>query len=272
MGILNVTPDSFSDGGRFGAADAAIERAHAMVEEGADVLDVGGESTRPGAEPVPTADELARVLPVIEGIREIGRVSIDTRNEEVARQAVAAGATLVNDVSASLGAVAAELGVGFVAMHMQGDPRTMQAEPVYANVVEDVKSFLRERADDAAAAGCSEVWIDPGFGFGKTEQHNLELLAGLQQLTDGPYPVIVGLSRKRWIGALHQRSDQRVSATPVDPVGPDDRLEGSVATATHAMVLGAKMIRVHDVKAGWQAATVVAGTTEPVQITARGGR
>ncbi len=272
MGILNVTPDSFSDGGQFSDPAEAVERAYQMIEEGADVVDVGGESTRPGAARVPVAAELDRVIPVIEAMDGSARVSIDTRYEEVARAAVAAGATIINDVSASLGTVAAELGVGFVAMHMQGDPRTMQDEPAYDDVVEDVNEFLMDRADAASAAGCPEVWVDPGFGFGKTEDHNLALLANLNRFTDGPYPVVVGLSRKRWIGALHQRSDQRVSPIPVGTIDTDDRLEGSVATATHAMVLGAKMIRVHDVKAGWQAATVVAGTTEPVQITASGGR
>ena len=269
MGILNVTPDSFSDGGEFNAATAALQRATEMVIEGADIIDVGGESTRPGADPVSVDSELERVIPAIEAIRHLARVSIDTRHEEVARAAVQAGATLVNDVSSTLGSVAGELSVGYVAMHMQGNPRDMQASPHYDDVVGEISEFLYSKADASAAAGSPEVWVDPGFGFGKTEAHNAELLARLAELTAGPYPVVVGLSRKRWLGAMHTRSDQRVSLAPVEPVGPKDRLEGSVATATHAMVLGAKMIRVHDVKAGWQAATVVAGTTDPVDITQR---
>ncbi len=272
MGILNVTPDSFSDGGEFNAGAAAFERATEMIAEGADVIDIGGESTRPGADPVSIETELSRVVPAVEVVSPLARVSIDTRHEEVARAAVAAGASLVNDVSSTLGPVAGELGVGYVAMHMQGDPQGMQENPRYDDVVAEIADFLYPRAEAAIDAGSPEVWIDPGFGFGKTEAHNAELLARLEELTDGPFPVMVGISRKRWLGAMLTRSDQRVSNDPVEAVGPKDRLEGSVVTATHAMVLGAKMIRVHDVKAGWQAATVVAGTTEPVDIAQRFGR
>ncbi|MFW2381196.1 MAG: dihydropteroate synthase [Acidimicrobiales bacterium] len=272
MGILNVTPDSFSDGGEFNAVDAALARAQEMIDEGADILDIGGESTRPGADPVTIDEELARVIPAIEATRHLGPVSIDTRHEETARAAVAAGATLVNDVSSTLGAVAGELGVSYVAMHMQGDPRTMQHEPHYHDVVTEVADYLFGKADAARSAGCPGVWVDPGFGFGKTEDHNLELLVRLDELTAGPYPVMVGFSRKRWLGSMLTRSDQRISDEPLELVGPKDRLEGSITTATHAMAQGAKMIRVHDVKAGWQAATVVAGTTEPEKIDAVGGR
>ncbi len=270
MGILNVTPDSFSDGGLFASPEQAIARAGAMIDEGADLIDVGGESTRPGAEPVPTDEELRRVMPVIEGLAGRVRISIDTRNGDVARVAVTAGATLINDVSASLGPVAAQLGVGYVAMHMLGDPRTMQDRPRYDDVVTEVGRFLVECADRASADGCTEVWIDPGFGFGKTEAHNRELLVRLHELVDSGYPVLVGLSRKRWIGAMHTRSDQRISDEPIGVVGTADRREGSVATATYAMMQGARMIRVHDVKAGWQAATVVAGTTEPARRVGEG--
>jgi dihydropteroate synthase len=272
MGILNVTPDSFSDGGEFSAGDAMLARAEQMIDEGADILDIGGESTRPGADPVSIDEELERVIPAIRATKHLGRISIDTRHEVTARAGVEAGASLINDVSSTLGSVAGELRVGYVAMHMQGDPGTMQREPYYDDVVAEVAQFLFERADGAAGAGCAEVWVDPGFGFGKTEDHNLELLARLDELTSGPYPVMVGLSRKRWLGTMLTRSDQRVSAEPLDLVGPKDRLEGSVTTSTHAMALGAKMIRVHDVKAGWQAATVVAGTTEPIEVNAEGGR
>src|SRR5215207_8728037 len=181
MGILNVTPDSFSDGGRFLDPEVAIDHGRAMVREGAAIVDVGGESTRPGAEPVETAEELRRVVPVVEALARELRVSIDTTKPEIARAAVAAGATLVNDVSASLGGLAAELGVGWVAMHMQGEPRTMQAAPHYDDVVDEVLAFLVGRAEAAQRAGVEEVWIDPGIGFGKTAAHNLSLLRHLNR-------------------------------------------------------------------------------------------
>src|SRR4051812_47540406 len=173
MGVLNVTPDSFSDGGRWPDADAAIARGLQLVAEGADVVDVGGESTRPGAEPVEEADERRRVLGVIEALAPHVRVSIDTRKAAVAEAALAAGATLLNDVSATLHEVAAAAGAGWVAMHMQGDPRTMQSAPAYDDVVAEVLQFVVARAEQAVAAGVQEVWIDPGIGFGKTVDHNL---------------------------------------------------------------------------------------------------
>src|SRR3954451_14688606 len=173
MGGINVTPDSFSDGGRFLSVDGAVAHGRHLAAEGADWLDVGGESTRPGADPVDEAEELRRVLPVVEALAADGfRVSIDTRHEGVARAAVAAGASLLNDVSASLGAVAAELGVAWAAMHAQGDPRTMQDAPHYDDVVAEVLAHLVARADAARTTGVPEVWIDPGIGFGKTAAHN----------------------------------------------------------------------------------------------------
>ncbi|MFM7064877.1 MAG: dihydropteroate synthase, partial [Actinomycetes bacterium] len=182
MGVLNATPDSFSDGGRHLDLEAARARVLQMVAEGADWIDVGGESTRPGAAPVPLDEELRRVVPVVEAVAADCRaagvgLSVDTRHEPVARAAVAAGATVVNDVSASLWPVAADLGVGWVAMHMAGDPRTMQADPRYDDVVDEVRRFLAGRAETARAAGVPQVWVDPGIGFGKTTQHNLQLLA-----------------------------------------------------------------------------------------------
>jgi dihydropteroate synthase len=257
LGILNVTPDSFSDGGRYVDLDAAVARAHEMLAEGADLIDVGGESTRPGAVPVDTRTELERVVPVIEALAGRCRISVDTRHRAVAEAAVAAGATLVNDVSASLYPVAAEAGVGWVAMHMQGEPATMQDRPTYRDVVGEVQAYLVERADAAVAAGVSEVWIDPGFGFGKDLRHNLELLANLDRFVATGYPVTVGTSRKGMCGALLAESDGADETVPVE-----DRLEASVATATWAMVQGARMVRVHDVKAARQAAMVFAG--EPV--------
>jgi len=253
MAILNVTPDSFSDGGRWFASDAAVAHGLACFREGAAVVDVGGESTRPGARPVPTDEELRRVVPVVEALAPHGRVSIDTRKPEVARAAVRAGATLINDVSASLWPVAAELGVGWVAMHMRGTPETMQDDPRYDDVVGEVVGFLAERARVAADAGVEEVWVDPGIGFGKTVADNLALLAHLDRVVELGWPVLVGVSRKATLGRLLADSD----GVP-DPVPPDDRLEGSVAAQVWAMRLGVRMIRSHDVRAAVQAARVVA--------------
>lgn len=256
LGILNVTPDSFSDGGQFTSVDLAVDRAQTMLCEGADIIDIGGESTRPGADPVPIGIELDRVVPVIEALRARlpeTRISIDTRRAEVARAAVEAGASIINDVSASLHLTAADTGAGWIAMHMRGEPTSMQHRPRYGDVVAEVTEFLVDRAEAGRNAGVNDIWIDPGFGFGKTEAHNLALLAGLRTLVDSGWPVTVGLSRKSMLGSILARSDGADVPAPAD-----DRLEGSVATATYAMLLGASMIRVHDVKAGWQAATVVA--------------
>jgi len=257
MGVLNVTPDSFSDGGRFLDPDAAVAHGLAMAAEGADIVDVGGESTRPGADPVGAVEECRRVVPVIHELARHVRVSIDTRHAVVAEAAVAAGATLVNDVSASLGRLTAALGpdVGFVAMHMLGDPRTMQDDPHYDDVVADVRQFLVARAEEAAALGVAEVWIDPGIGFGKSVEHNLALLAHLDGLVDTGFPVVVGTSRKRFLGVLLAAAD---GLSPAETVATDDRLEGSIATAAWAMWHGASMIRAHDVRATVLAARAVA--------------
>jgi dihydropteroate synthase len=258
MGVLNVTPDSFSDGGHHPTVDAAVAHGLAMAEQGADWVDVGGESTRPGAEPVAEAEELRRVVPVVERLAEAGvRVSVDTRKPGVARAAAAAGATMLNDVSASLHEVAAELGVAWVAMHAQGDPRTMQDDPHYDDVVREVRDHLLACAERARAAGVREVWIDPGIGFGKTLEHNLALLAHLPELVAAGHPVLLGTSRKQFLGRLLAASDGRT-----DPVPVDDRLEGSLATATWAFACGVQMVRVHDVRAIGHAASVVAGEIE----------
>ncbi len=244
MGVVNVTPDSFSDGGRYLDHRAAVAHGRQLAAAGADWVDVGGESTRPRAEPVPVDEELRRVIPVVEELAGDIRVSVDTRKAEVAEAAVAAGATLVNDVSASLHDVVADHpGVGWVAMHMLGDPRTMQDDPVYDDVVAEVRDFLVERADAARAAGVADVWIDPGIGFGKTMAHNLALLSHLDALVDTGYPVLVATSRKRFLGRMLAESDG------VDQVGTDDRLEGSVATAAWAMEQGVAMVRAHEVPA-----------------------
>ncbi len=258
MGVVNVTPDSFSDGGRYLDHAAAIAHGQALIAEGADVIDVGGESTRPGADEVPAEEELRRVLPVVEALSPHVRVSIDTRKARVAEAAIDVGATLLNDVSASLHAVAAAAGpaVGFVAMHMLGDPRTMQADPRYDDVVLDVCRFLVAQADAAVTAGVEEVWIDPGIGFGKTAAHNLSLLKHLDVLVSTGFPVVLGTSRKRFLGALLAEADR---PQPAEPVPSDDRVEGSVASAVWAMVQGVGMVRVHDVRATVHAARVLAG-------------
>ncbi len=222
-----------------------------MVAEGADVIDVGGESTRPGAEAVNEAEERRRVLPVVEALASHVRVSIDTRKPGVAEAAVEAGAALVNDVSASLWPVVAAAGpeVGWVAMHMQGEPATMQAQPRYHDVVAEVGSFLVARAEAARCAGVSEVWVDPGIGFGKSLDHNLTLLAHLRDLVASGFPVLVGASRKGFLGAL------------LGGAASDDRLEGSLAVAVWAATVGVGMVRVHDVVATVDALRLVGDAT-----------
>ncbi len=251
MGIVNVTPDSFSDGGRHTGTQAAVEHGLQLVEQGADILDVGGESTRPGAEPVDAAAEIARVVPVIEGLRARwpGPISVDTMKPDTARAAVAAGATMWNDVAAlgwspDAAAVAAELGCEVVLMHMQGEPRTMQADPRYGDVVAEVTDWLVARAEAAIAAGVARdrIWLDPGIGFGKTVAHNLALTARLDRLAATGFPVLYGASRKRTI--------QSIDPTAADPL---DRLGGSLALALEAARRGAGIVRVHDVRETVQA-------------------
>jgi dihydropteroate synthase len=253
MGVVNVTPDSFSDGGQWYDPEAAVAHGLDLVSEGADIVDVGGESTRPGAAPVDEAEECRRVVPVIEALARAApqvRVSIDTRKAAVARAAVHAGATLINDVSAWLWPVAADEGVGWVAMHMQGDPQTMQADPRYDDVVAEVRDFLVDRAASATGAGVTEVWIDPGIGFGKTVAHNLQLLRHLDVLVATGIPVLVGTSRKSFLGRVTRLSDE-----PPAPV--EDRLEGSLASAVWAVTQGVAMVRVHDVRPTVQAIRLI---------------
>ena len=260
MGIVNVTPDSFSDGGRWTSVEAAVDRAMRLVADGADVLDIGGESTRPGADPVGTDEEIARVVPVIAGLRArwAGAISIDTMKPEVARAAVAAGATMWNDVTALTHApdnagVAAELGCRIVLMHMKGEPRTMQANPTYDDVTGEVRDYLLERAEAAMAAGVARqrLWLDPGIGFGTTLAHNLALTAGLGALVDLGFPVLYAASRKRTI--------QAVDPTAVEAT---DRLGGSIALALTAAAHGARMVRVHDVRETVQALKVQAAVRD----------
>ena len=245
MGIVNVTPDSFSDGGAHDSTAAAIAHALKLVEEGADLLDIGGESTRPGADEVPVEEELRRVIPVIEALaaQVAVAISIDTSKPEVMRAAVAAGAGMINDVHALRreGALdaASELGVPVVLMHMLGEPRAMQAAPQYDDVVGEVHRFLAERIFACEMAGIDKkkLIVDPGFGFGKTAQHNLQLLAQLRRFTELDVPVLAGLSRKRTIGDLTGRDV------------PAERVHGSVAAHVIAAQNGAKLVRVHDVAA-----------------------
>lgn len=253
MGVLNVTPDSFSDGGRFFDTATAVAHGVRMAQEGAAVIDVGGESTRPGAQPVELEEELRRVVPVIERLRSATAVviSVDTSRPEVMRAAAAAGAGLINDVRAlrepGALAAAADSGCAVSLMHMQGEPRTMQSSPVYRDVVTEVKEFLAERVHSCRAAGCGagRILIDPGFGFGKTVEHNLTLLRRLAELAAGEVPVLVGLSRKSMVGKLTGR-----------PQG--DRVNGSVVLAVVAVLNGARMVRAHDVAPTVEALRLVA--------------
>ncbi|RDH87078.1 MAG: dihydropteroate synthase [endosymbiont of Escarpia spicata] len=258
MGVLNVTPDSFSDGGRFTRNDPALRHALGMVEAGAAIVDIGGESTRPGASPVSEAQEIDRVVPLIERLsRELDvPISIDTSKPAVMREAVAAGAGLINDVQAlqAEGALeaAAELAVPVCLMHMRGEPCTMQAAPEYTDVVADVRDFLSERIKACRSAGIflERLLVDPGFGFGKTLAHNLALLKNLSEFSALSVPLLVGISRKSMIGAL-------LGDAPVD-----QRLYGSVAAAVLAATQGASIIRAHDVKATVDALRIAAAVME----------
>ncbi len=251
MGILNVTPDSFSDGGRFCTVERAVAHARRMVDDGAAIVDIGGESTRPGAEAVSEDEELARVIPVIEALAGLPTVlSIDTMKARVAREAVAAGVHIVNDVSActhdaAMPGVVAETGAGVILMHMCGTPRTMQVSPSYVDVVTQVRDYLAVRVAALTEAGVDRraIAVDPGIGFGKTVEHNLALLANLDRLSD--LPVVVGLSRKRFLGAVTGRE-------------VDDRLVGSLAGLACAVLCGARIVRVHDVRESVDAAAIAA--------------
>jgi len=244
MGIVNVTPDSFSDGGKYFSSDRAVAHGEQMARDGADLIDVGGESTRPGARPVTAEDELDRVIPVIRGLRRRLSIpiSIDTTKSCVARAALDEGADLINDISAlgfdpAMASVVAAEKVPVVLMHMQGTPRTMQQSPVYEDVVEEVKSYLQDRVRFAVEAGveAGRIVVDPGIGFGKNLAHNLALLRGLSALAALGRPLLVGTSRKTFIGKILD-------------AGPEDRLEGSLAAAVAAVLAGANIVRVHDVK------------------------
>jgi dihydropteroate synthase len=260
MGIVNVTPDSFSDGGRFFGADAALEQALTLVREGASIVDIGGESTRPGSELVPPDEELRRVLPVVEALAgSVGvPISVDTMKAEVARQALAAGAALLNDVSAlrfddEMVDVVAESGAPVCLMHMQGMPKTMQDDPRYDDVVDEVLAFLEERMAFALARGVSEeqIMVDPGIGFGKTVAHNLALLDGLDRIATLGRPVLLGASRKRFLGAILGAE-------------PSGRAVGTVATTVIGFLAGAHVFRVHDVRPNFEALRVALAVREGV--------
>ncbi len=266
MGVVNVTPDSFSDGGRYLDHGAAISHGRELESEGAAILDIGGESTRPGAEPVSEAEELRRVIPVLEGLRAHAgalTLSVDTSKAAVAAAALAAGASLVNDVTAlrgdpAMAAVVAQSGAQCCLMHMLGTPRTMQSDPRYDDVVDDVRAFLEERLGAAVDAGIPEerVLLDPGIGFGKTVAHNLELLRRLDELVAIGRPVVIGTSRKAFLGTLTGRAvDERVGAT--------------IATNVIALERGASIFRVHDVRPVLDALTVAAATVTAPWVTPR---
>ena len=256
MGVVNVTPDSFSDGGEWLDPDAAIAHGRALVAQGAAILDIGGESTRPGAEPVSEAEELRRVVPVLDGLADAGaRLSIDTSKAAVAAAALDAGASIVNDVTALRGdprmaALVAERGCDVCLMHMLGEPRTMQRDPRYGDVVADVRAFLAARLEHAIGAGIEEarVWLDPGIGFGKTIDHNLELLARLDEIVALGRPVVVGTSRKSFLGTITGGRE------------PGDRVAGTIATNVIALTRGASVFRVHDVAEARDALLVAAAT------------
>jgi dihydropteroate synthase len=257
MGVINVTPDSFSDGGRFFDADAAVDHALDLAAQGADILDFGGESTRPGSEGVSADEEIGRVIPVIERVAAAAldvQISIDTSKIAVARAAVEAGATFLNDVTAlrgdpDLAAFVAEKQLDCCVMHMLGEPRTMQVDPRYDDVVDDIKAFLAERVEAAMSAGIAEerLLIDPGIGFGKTVDHNLELVRRLDELVALGPPVVIGTSRKSFLGRITGR-------------GEDDRLPGTIATNVLALERGARVFRVHDVGPVREALEVAVGT------------
>ena len=242
MGVLNVTPDSFSDGGRFASLDAAITQAEQMIDAGVDIIDIGGESTRPGAPPVPLDEELRRVMPVIYALRDAGKpLSVDTRRPEVMREVIDAGADMINDINGFRAEGSLSLlrdsDCALCIMHMQGEPQTMQQDPHYEDVFAEVRDFLAQRRDEAVAAGISRqrLCIDPGFGFGKTLEHNLELLGRLGEMQAAlALPLLAGLSRKSMIG--------RLTGKPAA-----ERMAGSVAAALFAVQQGARIVRVHDV-------------------------
>lgn len=250
MGVLNMTPDSFFDGARWFEHDAAVRHGLDLIAEGADIVDIGGESSRPGAVPVSEDEELRRVIPVVEALADKVRVSVDTVKEAVARAAVAAGATLINDVGGALAPVAACLGAGLVVMHRQGSASDMQRDPRYTDVVEEVTAWLAGAAASARAMGVTEVYVDPGIGFGKTAAHNLALLEALPELVACGEPVLVASSRKGFLGMV-------AADTPGESLPPGERFEASLTVATWAMAAGAAMVRVHDVGATVAAARLV---------------
>ena len=258
MGVVNVTPDSFSDGGQFLDPQVAVAHGRRLLAEGADLIDVGGESTRPGAEPVPQDEEMRRVIPVVEGLAAASgpTISVDTTKLAVAEAALDAGASIINDITAlrhnpEIAALCAERDAGLVLLHMQGRPRTMQDAPHYDDVVAEVRAFLAERVEFALSEGVAEqrIWVDPGIGFGKTVEHNLALLANLDQIVALGRPVLAGTSRKRFLGSF-------------DGSPPDQRLGGTIASTLAAWQAGARVLRVHDVAPMRQALTVAEAIAE----------
>lgn len=255
MGILNVTPDSFSDGGRFNETSPAVKHALQMMYEGADIIDVGGESTRPGSKRVNASDQISRVAEIIKSIREIAleevEISIDTTLSKVAEAAIESGASMINDVSAGtddpqIFELAADKKLPIILMHMQGTPQTMQVKPVYDDVVEDIRAYLLERVEVAIAAGIRKenISIDPGIGFGKTQEHNMQLMASLDRFVDTGLPILLGASRKRFMGSICEGAE------------PEELVGATCATTVAGVNAGVQMFRVHDVRPNRQAADV----------------
>lgn len=244
MGILNATPDSFSDGGKFNAVESALDRIHIMVEEGADIIDIGGESTRPNADPVSEQEELERVIPILEKAVPIFsgvHFSIDTTKYEVAKQALELGVQIVNDVSGlqkepRFADLCAEFDASYVLMHSKGEPKTMQKNPVYEDVIAEISAFFRSKVGILQSKRVKDIILDPGIGFGKTLQHNLKIIAGLDKFVKIGFPLLIGASRKSMIGHI------------LDGIPADERLTGTIAVHYHALINGAKILRVHDVK------------------------
>jgi dihydropteroate synthase len=257
MGILNVTPDSFSDGGLYFDTHKAIERGFELYKQGADIVDIGGESSRPGAEPVEESEELRRIMPVVKELVSAGiPVSVDTVKEKVAQKAIENGAVLINDISGNLYPICAKYGCAWVAMHMLGNPKTMQIEPKYDDVVEEVMQYFERKISVALECGVKEIWVDPGIGFGKTLNHNLELIRALPRFVSLGYPVLIGVSKKSFLGMLISKDSK--------PADVSERLPATLAAESWCMINGAEMIRAHDVaelnqarrimeKSGWLA-------------------
>ncbi len=259
MGILNVTPDSFYNGGKYNTTELAIKHAEKMIEEGADIIDIGGESTRPGADPVSIEEEKKRVLPVISELKRRNKdiiISVDTYKSEIAEKAIGLGASIVNDISGfqfdkNMAKVVSKKNVSLIIMHIKGTPKNMQENPIYTNVVEEIKNFFKEKIKYALDNGIKKekILLDPGIGFGKTTEHNIQILKNIKSFKELGFPLVIGTSRKSFIG--------RILGNEENPLGPEERLEGSIATYVWSTIQGVDILRVHDVKQTKRALKVI---------------